>query len=135
MLALVLTVGVASPLGMPYIGTDDSAHLVTTAKVALPTPSVTEDANDRARRLGHVAARSRGYSSHQWKCMDQLAHRESRWNPNAKTGSFYGVFQHYQLKPGTPLNKQLVTFFKYIDHRYQGDPCNALAHSFKEGWY
>lgn len=131
MLALVLTTGITAPLGLPYVGTDDSAHPVT----APSKPAKVEDANDRARRLGRQAARHRGYTTRQWKCMDELAQRESHWRPNARTGSHYGVFQHRNLKPGSPLSKQLATFFRYIDHRYDGDPCKALHHSHRTGWY
>lgn len=115
-----------APLGLPYVGVDDGAVPVATPKV--------EDANDRARRIGREAARSRGWTGKQWDCLDRLIKRESNWRPTARNGSHYGVGQVKGMKPGTPIRKQMRIVLRYIEHRYD-TPCRALAHSLERNWY
>lgn len=89
---------------------------------------------DEVRAYAREVSRSRGYNWQQWKCLDTIIYRESRWVHTAKTGSHYGLGQIAGLKVGTPVPKQLQRIFKYINHRY-GTPCKALAHSYKYNWY
>lgn len=117
---------IPAPLGLPYVGVDDSAVLIQPARV--------EDANDRARRLGREASRAKGWTGKQWDCLDRLIQRESNWRPNARNGSHYGVGQVRGMKPGTPIRKQLRIVLRYIEHRYE-TPCNALQHSLERNWY
>jgi len=133
MRSLALAVALAllpAPLGLPYVGVDDGAVAIAAA----PSPTRSEDANDRARRLGRKAARDRGWTGRQWECLDTLIKRESNWRPNAQTGSHYGIGQVRGMKPGTPVDRQLQIVFRYIVHRY-GTPCKALEHSYKWRWY
>ncbi len=81
------------------------------------------------------------YSKDQALCLIKLYGKESAFNPRA-IGNEDGVRKAYgipQLK--NPLirdlsaNKQIDYGMKYIDHRYEGKPCKAWAHSKRVGWY
>lgn len=109
-----------------------------------------EVASDAAVRVGVVepvadvdprtyvrdrASRS-GFTGRQWRCLDALVNRESRWNPKADnpTSSAYGLFQQLRLDPRSDLAKQTRLGLKYIAHRY-GTPCRAYAHAVEQGWF
>ena len=68
-------------------------------------------------------------------CLDELYFRESRWNPNAKNGSHYGIPQgksKYLLKANG--FKQVEWGIKYNKVRY-GSMCKALDHYKMKGWH
>jgi hypothetical protein len=69
-------------------------------------------------------------------CLDELCHKESRWDHKAKNkrSSAYGIPQLLNLKEKDPF-KQIDRGLKYIDHRYDGCACKALAHHKAKGWY
>ncbi len=69
-------------------------------------------------------------------CLDELWHLESRWNYKAKNpkSSAAGIPQLLNLKEKDPF-KQIDRGLKYIDHRYDGCACTALAHHKAKGWY
>jgi hypothetical protein len=69
-------------------------------------------------------------------CLDELWYRESRWDHKAKNkrSSAYGIPQLLKLKETDPF-KQIDKGLKYIDHRYDGCACKALAHHKAKGWY
>lgn len=77
----------------------------------------------------------------QYKCIDELYYKESRWNPSARNGSHYGI---PQLRNEIMLSKnpleQTALGIKYIAHRYgtiNGVPnaCKALQHLKSKGWH
>lgn len=93
------------------------------------------------REIGRRMARLRGTP---FSCVDQLIHRESRWQvtaTNASSGA-YGLPQslpaHKMASEGadwrTNARTQLRWFFNYVKARY-GGACAALAHSHARGWY
>jgi hypothetical protein len=74
-------------------------------------------------------------------CLIRLYGKESAFNPKA-VGNEDGTHKAYgipQLKnpiiKDLSANKQIDYGMKYIDHRYDGKPCLAWAHSRKHGWY
>jgi hypothetical protein len=69
-------------------------------------------------------------------CLDELWYRESRWDHKAKNkrSSAYGIPQLLKLKETDPF-KQIDKGLKYIEHRYDGCACKALAHHKAKGWY
>jgi hypothetical protein len=69
-------------------------------------------------------------------CLDELWYKESRWDFKAKNkrSSAYGIPQLLNLKEKDPF-KQIDRGLKYIDHRYDGCACKALAHHKAKGWY
>lgn len=72
----------------------------------------------------------------QWACFNEIIYRESKWNPNAQNGKFYGIGQIYGSKAYTKGKPKLQVrrTLEYIEHRYD-TPCNALRHHNKHGWY
>jgi hypothetical protein len=75
------------------------------------------------------------YSFDQFYCVDELWHKESRWNHKAKNpkSSAFGIPQILGLKETDPTI-QIDRGLAYIKHRYS-NPCNALKHHKIKGWY
>jgi len=71
----------------------------------------------------------------QYRCLELLWNRESRWDPRADNpkSSAYGIPQLLKLKELDPF-KQIDLGLKYIEHRYK-TPCRAYAHHLKTGHY
>lgn len=81
------------------------------------------------------------YSKDQALCLIKLYGKESAFNPRA-IGNDSGSVKAYgipQLKSefikDLSANKQIDYGMKYIEHRYEGKPCLAYAHSKRVGWY
>lgn len=72
----------------------------------------------------------------EFKCIEQLWTKESNWRPKARNlnSTAYGIPQLLKMKETNPY-KQIDLGLKYIDKRYEGSPCKALAHHKKRGWY
>jgi hypothetical protein len=71
----------------------------------------------------------------EFQCFNWLIHYESRWNPQARNGSHYGLGQmrstwYRDLSP----QAQIKASIKYIHHRYK-DSCDALTHFEHKGWH
>lgn len=75
----------------------------------------------------------------EWKCIDTIIHRESRWIPNlwnSQGSSAYGLGQvknSYKYTKNKPL-AQFKRAVLYAIYRY-GTLCNALKAHNKQGWY
>lgn len=72
----------------------------------------------------------------QWKCYQAIIYRESRWQPTAENGKYYGLGQLYGTKErhkGKP-RLQVRKALEYMINRY-GTPCNAYSFHLKNGWY
>jgi len=72
----------------------------------------------------------------EWRCLDELWHRESRWNPKADNprSSAYGIPQLLRLDPDLSPFEQVEAGVRYVVHRYD-NPCAALRHHDRRGWY
>jgi len=74
-------------------------------------------------------------------CLITLYGKESAFNPRA-IGNLSGKYHTYgipQIKNAiiydkTPI-QQIQYGLKYIDHRYDGNACNAWAHWLRKGWH
>ena len=74
-------------------------------------------------------------------CHNSIVYRESRWNPRAKNGSHYGLYQgrSKSLKNASTI-KQWWWYWHYVAHRYgwteydEPDYCKALHHLKTKGW-
>ncbi len=75
------------------------------------------------------------HSFTQFYCLDELWHKESRWNYKARNpkSSAFGIPQILGLKEKNPV-KQIDIGLAYIKHRYD-EPCKALQHHKIKGWY
>ena len=71
----------------------------------------------------------------QYRCLELLWNRESRWDPRADNpkSSAYGIPQLLKLKEMDPF-KQIDLGLKYIKHRHS-TPCQAWAYHLKTGHY
>ena len=68
-------------------------------------------------------------------CIDELYFHESRWNPNARNGSHYGIPQGRSKWLATADGyKQVEWGIKYNNNRY-GSMCKALEHYKIKGWH
>jgi hypothetical protein len=75
------------------------------------------------------------HSFTEFYCLDELYHRESRWNPKARNGSHYGIPQGRSKYLATVDGyKQVEWGIKYNLNRY-GSMCNALDHFKRKGWH
>jgi hypothetical protein len=75
------------------------------------------------------------YSFTEFYCLDDLYTAESRWNPNAKNGSHYGIPQGRSKYLATVDGfKQIEWGIKYNMNRY-GSMCKALHHFKTKGWH
>jgi hypothetical protein len=72
----------------------------------------------------------------EYYCIEELWHLESRWNYKAKNprSSAAGIPQLLNLKEPNPF-RQIDRGLRYIEHRYSGSACKALAHHKIKGWY
>jgi hypothetical protein len=74
-------------------------------------------------------------------CHNSIVYRESRWNPRAKNGSHYGLYQgrSKSLKNASTI-KQWWWYWHYVAHRYgvtvydEPNYCGALHHLKTKGW-
>jgi hypothetical protein len=71
----------------------------------------------------------------QYRCLETLWNRESRWDPRADNpkSSAYGIPQLLKMKELDPF-KQIDLGLKYIAHRHS-TPCKALDFHNKTGHY
>jgi hypothetical protein len=76
-------------------------------------------------------------------CLSRLIGKESAWNTQA-IGNLNSPNKNYtygllQLKNPIVKDKDAITQIhyglRYIDHRYQGDTCNAWRHWLRKGWH
>ena len=74
-------------------------------------------------------------------CHHEIVYRESRWDPRAKNGSHYGLYQgkSKSLKNASTI-KQWWWYWHYVAHRYgwteydEPNYCKALHHLKTKGW-
>ncbi len=79
--------------------------------------------------------RQMSVSSKEFKCNKEIMRKESNYNPSAKNGSHYGLYQGRSPYLATAtIDEQINWYIQYIRARY-GDGCRALAHHVKHNWY
>jgi LysM repeat protein len=97
-----------------------------------------------ARSIARSMVASRGWSSGQFACLDQLWQRESGWNHRAQNPSS-GAYGIPQSLPGSKMASagsdwrtnpatQIRWGLGYIADRY-GTPCGAWSHFQSRNWY
>jgi hypothetical protein len=71
----------------------------------------------------------------QYRCLEVLWNRESRWDPRADNpkSSAYGIPQLLKMRELDPF-KQIDLGLKYIAHKHLS-PCRALDYHNKRGFY
>ena len=90
----------------------------------------------KVNTLKQITFHKMNYNFEQFYCLDQIVYLESRWNYKAKNpkSSAYGLFQILKSKEKDPI-KQIDLGLKYLEARYDGCACTALAHHKAKGWY
>jgi len=90
----------------------------------------------KVNTLKQITFHKMDYNFEQFYCVDELIHLESRWNYKAKNpkSSAFGLFQILKSTEKDPI-KQIDLGLKYLDRRYDGCACRALAHHKAKGWY
>lgn len=93
------------------------------------------NANQRDIDNQKLYLHSRLVSDKQYRCAVLVAHKESRWNYQARNGSHHGLFQmrNKRVQYMNPY-MQIDWWIRYIHTRYQGQACKALAHMKSKGW-
>lgn len=76
-----------------------------------------------------------GYTKRETACLVTLWTRESRFDHLAdnKRSTAYGIAQLLGERSSRP-ELQVLHGLRYLNHRYSGSACRALAHH-KRGWY
>ncbi len=90
----------------------------------------------KVNTLKQITFHKMNYDFEQFYCLDEIVYKESRWNYKAKNpkSSAFGLFQILKSKEKDPI-KQIDLGLKYLDRRYDGCACTALAHHKLKGWY
>ena len=90
----------------------------------------------KVNTLKQITFHKMNYNFEQFYCLDEIIYKESRWNYKAKNkkSSAYGLFQILKSTEKDPI-KQIDLGLKYLDKRYNGCACTALAHHKLKGWY
>lgn len=72
----------------------------------------------------------------QYRCLHTLWYLESKWSPTARNpkSTAFGIPQLLKMTETDPF-KQIDLGIKYINHRYKGSACKALATHKSKGHY
>lgn len=80
------------------------------------------------------------WETKQWKCLDELWHKESRWDSKAYNTikvmgrNAGGIPQILGMSPNAKPTDQIDRGLDYIIYRY-GTPCKALQFHERNWWY
>ena len=124
----------ASPIGLARV-----VALAIGISLSIATP-LDAQANDQAIRYVKELAKYQ-LTDKQEACHNDIVFRESSWNPKAKNGSHYGLYQgkSKSLKNASTV-KQWWWYWHYVAHRYgvteydEPNYCGALHHLKTKGW-
>ena len=97
----------------------------------------TQDEKKHNRKLAKdYASAGFGWQGREWKCLESLWTRESRFDHYAKNqqgSSAFGIAQLLREKDRRP-EYQILRGLKYISHRY-GSPCKAYKFFLNRNYY
>ena len=107
--------------------------------LSIATPLDAQASNQAIRYVKELAEYQ--LTDKQEACHNNIVYRESRWDPKAKNGSHYGLYQgrSNSLKNASTV-KQWWWYWHYVTHRYgvtqydEPDYCKALHHLKTKGW-
>ena len=124
----------ASPIGLARVV---ALAIGISLSIAMPLDA---QANDQAIRYVKDLAEYQ-LTDKQEACHHEIVFRESSWNPKAKNGSHYGLYQgkSKSLKNASTV-KQWWWYWHYVTHRYgvteydEPNYCKALHHLKTKGW-
>ena len=107
--------------------------------LSIATPLDAQASNQAIRYVKDLAKYQ--LTDKQELCHHEIVFRESSWNPKAKNGSHYGLYQgkSKSLKNASTV-KQWWWYWHYVTHRYgvteydEPNYCKALDHLKTKGW-
>ena len=95
----------------------------------------TDDRYVASRITKYVSSRS---DTREARCAISIAYKESRFQPNATNGKYWGFYQlgfaHPTKESEWSIKRQLRLAHKYVLSRY-GNWCNAWQHHIHHNWY
>ena len=109
------------------------------AEISLPkkvqTKATWKEKNEN-RKLAREYSKALGYTKKERDCLITLWTRESRFDHLADNprSSAFGIAQRLREKSRRP-DIQILHGLRYIDHRFGGSACRALAWHRERGWY
>ena len=107
--------------------------LLVTAEVAEGKPAAVGAKPTRQEILTQLRLMSLDHR--EYLCNKEIMRKESNYNPSAKNGSHYGLYQgRSQYLATATITEQINWYIEYIRARY-GDGCQALQHHKKKNWY
>ena len=89
------------------------------------------------KRIAREYSKALGYTTRERECLVTLWTRESRFDHLAKNqrgSSAYGIAQLLRERSGK-AELQILHGLRYLEHRYRGSACRALAFHDRRGWY
>lgn len=95
-----------------------------------------EEKQANKKMAKRVAWAGYGWREMEWRCLDYILTKESRYDHLAKNqqgSSAFGIGQRLNEKSTDPLTQILHTY-KYITHRY-GTPCKAMKYHLRYNHY
>ena len=103
---------------------------------ATPTAQAKDNKDNKEIELYKLYTHMKIGNDKQYRCVVILWRLESNWNYKArnKHSTAKGIPQLLKMTETNPY-KQIDLGLKYIDHRYDGDGCKALAYHMKHGHY
>lgn len=124
----------ASPIGLARV-----VALAIGISLSIATPLNAQASNQAIRYVKDLADYQ--LTEVQEACHNDIVYRESRWNPKAKNGSHYGLYQgrSKSLEKGNTI-RQWWWYWYYVSNRYgvtlKDEPnyCKALHHLKTKGW-
>jgi hypothetical protein len=133
-----LTIGIRSILAgepLPRIARRRSTVLLAGLLLFGNMPASQAINTQRDKENYKLYAHIKLLNAKQYRCLELLWNRESRWDPRADNpkSSAYGIPQLLKLKELDPY-KQIDRGLKYIKHRHS-TPCQAWAYHLKTGHY
>ena len=138
---LLYSIGTLRRLEQPNCSERTAKRLVRSVAIVmgislfLPMASAVPATID-PKQSAKAFAKSQISSKEQYICLLRLYGKESAWNYKARNGSHYGIPQGKSeyLKTAT-AQKQVTWGLNYINHRYEGKPCNAWKHWQEKNWH
>jgi hypothetical protein len=99
------------------------------------TTNATAVSTPRDKENYKLYAHMKLLNAKQYRCLELLWNRESRWDPRANNpkSSAFGIPQMLKMKELDPF-KQIDLGLKYIEHRHK-TPCKAWSHHLRTGHY
>jgi hypothetical protein len=136
--ASYLTIGVRSILAgepLPRIARRRSLVLLAALFVLSNTSNAIAVNTTKDKDNYKLYAHMKVVSAKQFRCLELLWNKESRWDPRAANpkSSAYGIPQMLRLKVLDPY-RQIDLGLKYIAHKHR-TPCKAWEFHKTRGWY